>query len=412
MSALSHKQRLFKNYLLKKLGFLDDEFLKNYISILEKISPRFSILGKKRKIWNEEDQRFYPENIDVNKKYIEKENYFIPEKFNIIDLLNIELNIKKNKDYICKKIQLETISATDISNYTYCPISFAISKTFELPKYESSIIGTSLHNENTLINYLQAFKDSHLGLLNAPQKILTGRYLDRYLNRYQDEYNQIFFDELKQSSIIFHGHNSLETTKYFKSKIGNYVGQPDYIFKNESSNNFFVVEEKFQYIPSSPSFHNKNITDEEIDNIEKKRKGKPFSSNHINQLKSYLYGINEYELKYGFLLYWLYQLDNGNQSISSCKVLRIEKTEKGREEIREVFINIKNLINNKEEKFDIKLRVPSKCASCVSNLLCGHKLGNFNSFTIPYSNRFLKTYFSPFPEELIKPKLPNENEGD
>lgn len=407
MSELSHKQKLFKNYLLKKLGFLDDEFLKNYTSILEKISPRFSILGKKKKIWNEEDQRFYPENTDVNKKYIEKENYFIPEKFNIIDLLNIELNIKKNKDYIFKKIQLETISATDISNYTYCPISFAISKTFELPKYESSIIGTSFHGDNTLIDYLQKLKTPYFTIsknnYNESQEIIR-------TNNYLNKNNEIFFEELYDSLLVFYGHNILETKKYFKSKKGNYVGQPDYIFKNKKTGHFFVVEEKFQYVPKEASIFNEFIKEDEKIEIERKRKGKSFSANHINQLKSYLYGIDEYELKYGFLLYWQYESKNEYQTIVSCKVLRIDKTEKGRQEIREVFISIKNLINNKKEIFDINSRVPSKCANCISNLLCGHKSGKFNSFTIPYSKNYLKVSYVQFPEELIKPKLPNEGD--
>ena len=407
MSGLSHKQGLFRDYLLKKIGFINDTFLIKYIFILEKNSPRLSLLGKVKKIWKEDEQIFYPENTSINKKYIESENYFIPENFNIIDLLNIELDIRKNNDYSLKNIQLEIISATDISNYTYCPVSFAISKTFELPKLESTLIGSLLHEKNKLIHYIKPFKVRQYEFLE--EKYIEVEKTLRF-ELYLDENNRLFFEELKDSIIIFYGHNTLETNKYFKSNKGNYVGQPDYIFKNEKTNHFFVIEEKFQYIPNKPSVYNNFITDKEKDDIQKKRLGKPFFSNHINQLNSYIHGIDEYELKYGYLIYWQYELNNGEQRIVSCKVLRIDKTEKGRTEIREVFISIKNLINNKAEKFDINSRVPSKCANCISNLLCGHKSGMFNSFTIPYSKNYLKVNYAPFPKELIKPKLPNEND--
>lgn len=404
MNELSYKQELFKNYLLKKIGFIEDTFLNKYVSLLETISPRLKLLGKQKKIWNEDEQEYLPEKKDPYKKYIEKENYFIPEKFNIIDFLNIELNIKKNGDYTLKDVQLNFISATDISNFTYCPVSFAISKTFELPKLESAILGTSQHENQTLINYLRPFKVPKSlwemeGLVDSVEVEKT-----RSFNSLLNDENQLFFDELIKSTIIFYGHDSKETkNKYFKSANGNFVGQPDYIFKNGTTNDFFVVEEKFQFLPKDPStFDYSFYSPEEEQRIKKKRANKTFFSNHINQLSSYIYGISEYEIKYGYLVYWKYEIEGGIPNIVACNVLRINKTESGRQQIRETFIDLKNLITNKGGVFDINSRVPAKCASCVSNLLCGHKTGKFKSFSIPYSKEYLKIYFATFPEELKK----------
>ncbi len=96
MNNLSHKQELFKNYLIKKIGFIDDPFLIKYVSLLEMVSPKLRLLGKQKKVWSEDEQIYLPEKINSYKEYIEKENYFIPKEFNIIDLLIIEFNIKKN----------------------------------------------------------------------------------------------------------------------------------------------------------------------------------------------------------------------------------------------------------------------------------------------------------------------------
>lgn len=395
MINLSYKQELYKNYLIKKLGFNDDTFLEKYVSLLEIVSPKFKLLGKQIKIWNEEIQKFLPEKDDPYKKYIEKDKYFIPEKFNVIDLLNIELDIKKKSDYTAKKIQLNSISATDISNYTYCPVSFAISKSFELPKLESAILGTSEHERHRLINYLVPFKvTKYISAYMNPveeEKILS-------FNPFLNDNNQLFFEELSKASIVFYGHDSKESqNKYFKSENGNFVGQPDYIFKNDTTNDIFVVEEKFQSLHKDSSY-----TKEEEQSILKKRTSKAFYQNHINQLSSYIYGIGELDIRYGYLVYWKYEFENGTPNIVACNVLRIDKTAAGRQQIKETFINIKNLITKKRGVFDINSRVPAKCANCVTNLLCGHKTGKFTSFSIPYSKDYLKVYFAKFPEELKK----------
>jgi hypothetical protein len=242
MNYLSYKQELFRDYLIKKIGFVEDDFLKNYVSILGIISPKLKLLGKQNKIWSEDEKKFLPENYDPEntyKKYTEKDHYFIPDKFNIIDFLNIEVDLKKKFDFGLKQVQLNFISATDISNFTYCPISFAISKTFELPKLESAILGTSQHEKHTLINYLIP----SLRKANTSDKEQTLSF-----NPFLNEENQLFFEELNNSSIIFYGRESKENkNKYFKNVSENFVGQPDYIFKNETTNEIFVVEEKFQF---------------------------------------------------------------------------------------------------------------------------------------------------------------------
>jgi hypothetical protein len=411
MKILKKRQLALRDYLLKIIGFNDEPFLNKYISVLEIICPKLKLLGKQKKIWNEEAQRFFPEIENKYNKYIEKEDYFVPEKFTILDFLNIEVNIKKYRDYTFKELHINFISATDISNFTYCPVSFAISKTFELPQLESATIGTSEHEKQTLINYLQPFKI--INAVNKDNSLQEDKTVPN--NPFLNSNTQFFFEELMKSSIVYYGHGTIENkNKYFKSVKGNFVGQPDYIFRNDSTNDIFVVEEKFQFLRTDPSKYGSSYKSAEEEEREtKKRTGKVFFDNHKNQLSSYIYGIGEYEIKYGYLVYWKYEINNsGNPIIVDCKVLRIDKTESGRQELNETFIKLRELISDKRASFDIESRNPAKCASCVSNLFCGHKTGKFSEFKIPYSLEYLKLYQAEYPNILYEETNPPSTEED
>lgn len=189
---------------------------------------------------------------------------------------------------------------------------------------------------------------------------------------------------------------------------GNYFGQPDYIFKNKDTYQIFAVEEKFQFVPKDPTdFYYNNYTAEEEKKIQKKRNETYFFPNHINQLNSYIQGIADYDISYGYLVYWKYEIENGYPKILSCNVLKIEKTEVGYENFKNIFSQVAKTINNKGGPFNIGQRNPFKCSSCVSNVLCGHKTGKYTEFSFPYKLDYLKLTYAEFPEELRKS---NENQ--
>lgn len=297
------------------------------------------------------------------------------QNYNILDFLNQEYKIKKGLDIKPKTNSNTFISATDIANFTYCPANFAIAKTFDLLKIEAAYIGTDFHEERRLLNYLSNEKIAN------KDNIALNKSKDTFIN----SDNEIFFNELIDAKLIYNGHGSESEKKYFKSLKGNFAGQPDYIFENLNKQ-YYVVEEKFQ-------FQGVNVTTE---------KTKSFHSNHINQLISYLHGIKDYELNYGYLVYWKFDFDWGHPFVHTCNVLKVVKNDETRKRIISVYLNLRNLINNKVDKFDITNRNPNKCANCVSNLLCGHKTGKFTTLKYPYSIEYLKTEFVEFPNELKK----------
>ena len=76
----------------------------------------------------------------------------------------------------------------------------------------------------------------------------------------------------------------------------NYVGKPDYIFK-DPKNRHFVVEEKFHLRNSPQKISESNFA-----------KTQDFFLNNILQIKSYLNYIEEYNLQYGILINWYYKI--------------------------------------------------------------------------------------------------------
>src|SRR5690554_1714127 len=99
----------------------------------------------------------------------------------------------------------------------------------------------------------------------------------------------------------FVGHNDFKNQRYFINENEGFIGQPDYIFKNKNGENF-VVEEKFQ----RNTYGNQ----------------RRFYNNHKIQLASYINYIQEINLKYGYLVYWVYD-DDYNENIGRCYVYRI-----------------------------------------------------------------------------------------
>ena len=382
---LSERQILFRDYLIKKLGFVQDDFLNNYINQLEKSAPRYKYLGalpNENEVYEENGKnKERLKNGDPYKEYECKYNLCIPKKYDIIDFLNLEVKTKKNKIVKAKANSGSFVSATDLSNFTYCPVSYAISKTFDIVKIESAYHGLAMHEEQRLINLLPSEKVEK-----------TGTTFQKPEMPFINSKNKEFFNEVFESKMIYNGHSKDNEKSYFKSKEGDYVGQPDYIFQNLKKE-FFVVEEKFQY---------------ELEGYSSYEGDKSFYPNHVNQLLSYLHGIGAYNLKYGYLVYWKYDFDLNSPSIHSCYVLKITKSDETRNQLIKVYKKLKEFTSSKGSAFDIQKRNPNKCANCVSNLLCAHKTGMFNKVTYPYSFSYLKIYYAEFPKELSKDHTPDD----
>lgn len=404
------RQLLYLNYLLDQLNFEkldvfdDNNFTAKYIGSLIKTYNSFKIIGSCEPIvvlYNNKEKTI-PKDAFPDFKYLFNGLIYEIDSFSIFNYLKLEINIKQKKKYhIRNDINLSFISATDISNFTFCPVNYSISKTLYYRSLESTINGAKKHEES-LINKIVNKNNIQF----IPQETYGRINKDIELDENYIQLKKILCD----FEVIYSGHLQDSVNKVFRSAKGKFIGQPDFILKNKKTNETVVLEEKYQFIPKeffsfgSDEYYNR--LEEEID---EKRNKKHFYQNHINQVSSYLYGISDFKIDYGILVYWKYEIHDNYQIISKCFFTKIDKNEDNRTKLNKIYKDILDLNTIKVLKFDTNKRSPSKCASCVNNYLCAHKTGKFDKLTIPYDLDYLKISKDvPFPEDLKK----NENEID
>lgn len=366
--AFSKKQNLFINYLLNKIGFKQEQLINKYKMKLE------AIYGKYYQEWRTQTYkngyvRDYYEYRYTNSECIE-------------ELLK-EIEIKKNLNSITlKEINKKSkISATDLSSFDFCPASYSIMKSFEIehPTNEDKRnIGINLHETLRLVDK------------QIPKQFEQSDFAD---------YNVIensSIKKIKNCELIFSGHSTVKS--FFENKEMNYIGQPDYIFKDPKGQ-YFAVEEKFKYL-------NNYISNDIYDagEVEKNRKRvlKSFFSNHIVQLSSYVKYINEYDLKYGVLIYWFYDFNDAKPYVHNVSIKVVQK-DANSTLLEKTKSSLVAFIENKTIDFSNKVN-PNKCGACVVNKYCAHKTNEKKTLTFPYNCHDLKLKFVPFPEELKKSK--------
>lgn len=369
----SPRKRIFLTYLLRQLGFVNNDQRTNYLKYLHRHVDNLKSLGIRKAVFDPLGRKV-PENPEKYVKYKDKGDYYVPENYSILNYLKWELEFRK-KGAVASKHIAAGISATDLSNYSYCPVSYAINKSFDLPKPTSAIIGTKEHDKQRLINFITV--DSYHSYFEENKKLveITSESQARFLN----DTNQSFFKELEESVLVYSGHHDDRRT--FKSVKGDFNGQPDYIFRNKTTNQFFIVEEKYQY----DSSHNNRVH---------------FFDNHKTQLRSYVFGISDFVINHGYLVYWKYDFNYGDIFLYACNVHREEKSKESRDKLVALYRSLRQTIADKGGTIDPEKLNPAKCATCVTSSLCGHKTGLISEFYLPYKREHFSVKKKEFPIAL------------
>ena len=341
--------------LLLKLGFVDSLNLAKFNSLFIKKFQRIEYSSEQKGIRNRKGKIFRYVEVRVKTIYYER----------CIYMLQKELLLREN----ATKIQLKSsnfnfISATDIASFTFCKISYAINKSFlieESFQKFSRFYGTELHKQMKLL-----FKSNKFA------------FYDKYNSNFTE--SQInFLRKINSCELIYSNENN--PLQLFSNMTNNYVGKPDYIFK-DPKNRHFVVEEKFHLRNSPQKISESNFA-----------KTQDFFLNNILQIKSYLNYIEEYNLQYGILINWYYKIQEQYETepIIIIDDFTYKIFYKNNSISTDIVMNeIKTF--QKEGKCNIETPINlNKCISCSVNMYCGHKTDNFQHVTIPYELKFLKT---------------------
>ncbi len=410
---LSERQTLFMNYLLERLQFPSSDFREQFLENLSRRCKEYvNYAAQPIRRDRKSGEIVYPKDHDF-KQYAEQDDRLIPTRFNIIDLLLLECDIKSRGRYATLSPSKTSISATDISHFTYCPVGWSIAKTFQLPKLLSTRVGTSMHEQHKLLKYVPSRQPD--GSVLRPDRDLRSRAAEMSCDACTKE----LFRDLAESMAVFVGTTSDDADrKWYVGSDNRFIGQPDYVFFNPRKGCHFIVEEKFHMIPRPPR------TDlppdwcaehgYDPDAIERTRQRTVFYDNHLNQLRSYIYGIREHGALYGYLVYWRYYFEqNESYDERSAYNLHIEqvrsrkvsgKNDEDRNALRNVYSQIKTAMSSGGGQFSRDRRSASRCAGCVHSILCAHKTGRYDAYAFPYDRKCLQTKRVPFPEELRKQK--------
>ena len=364
--AFSKKQNIFLDYLLEKIGFKKKDLISKYKDKLE------SVYGK-----------YYEDTATITYgggRTILK-NYYRYSNSECIDEVLKEIEIRKNLSTIALLNFTENskISATDLSSFDFCPASFAINKSFviEHPTREDKrAIGINFHETLRLLD----------------KNIPTG-YKESDFVQYDVREHQTI-KKIKDCKLVYSGHTKEKVV--FKNQLKNFIGQPDYIFKDPNGK-YFVVEEKFKYLNNY--YNPDDNRAEEIEKSKQKIKS-TFFSNHIIQIASYLDYIKEYDLDYGILIYWFYEFINNRPYVHSVSTKVIKKGEYS-QLLEKTISNVNDFVERKEIDFK-NIVNPNKCGACVVNKYCAHKTDELDILKIPYNRFYLKLKYVAFPEELKK----------
>ena len=138
-------------------------------------------------------------------------------------------------------------------------------------------------------------------------------------------------------------------------------------------------------------FESRKYKIKEIEEWENEKSG--FHDNHQIQVIAYLKNIQEYQLSYGYLIYYYYDYDNKNEPyIHKVDIKKIELTESTSFFYNTKFEELKSLLTAKTSRFNNLSLHPNKCAGCVVNKYCGHKNKKYYDLTLPYKQEYLLFY--------------------
>src|SRR5690606_23354796 len=125
-------------------------------------------------------------------------------RFSIVEYLQLELRVKRGRK-LDRRTPHNFISATDIAAFTFCPVSYSIAKTYAMPKLESAVVGSQLHDRGNILDLVggdKRQKSEYQG--GAPD-------IDYLISKS----NEFFINTIKQSELVYADFKT-KKSKYFK----------------------------------------------------------------------------------------------------------------------------------------------------------------------------------------------------
>jgi len=288
--------------------------------------------------------------------------------------LEEEILIPARRSVQTKSLQKDTISASDLASFAFCPASYALQSTYGFETPDAALVGTSMHNQRILIG---KHKTTTRKLIGSFSKDHVSKDLKRILDPSALTSLRPLINDLISATLILSGHDS-DDCALFYDETGALVGTPDYVFQKHNGERF-VIEEKFSHLghdqpgPTSPHV------------------------SHKVQIGTYMLKLRELKLSYGYLLYWgYYYLDpeiasyddlnpeSGPYLCNKATLFRIEADSSLDSLVNRTVSVLSDFREEGRMLFDISRLNSWKCLNCSVSAYCMHKTGTCKNLHLPY----------------------------
>ena len=278
-----------------------------------------------------------------------------------------EFELREKKKIVKKYNPNKTMSVSDLSQYLFCPVSYAINETYEIETNDT-------WEKDEWVGNRRNFIDRH-------------RLFDKHKNydKAFDDSDIIISDDLKKDfdyifkSKIMVDNVSKNLLQLFTDSQKSIVGAPDYILKSNDGTNY-VVTEKFSGIYSADS-------------------KTPFDSDLIKHY-AYLEKFDRMDLDFGYFITWYWELIDVETNtgrikkkikITSYRIVKIERNNANSSKLNETLKRVKEFKRTNSMLVDAdRISYANKCFSCSVFNYCNHKTGKFDQINLPYELTELK----------------------
>ena len=288
---------------------------------------------------------------------------------NLLHDIDNEINTKRLAKTFVN--ECDYIRISELSDYLFCPVSFAINKSYNIPNSVS---------------------------INSKERNWSGKkegFLDKY-KQYQANSNfDICFENFRKISSEVLGADifasmKMEFEKLFKTKI---------ITNNTIDNNLISFRSDNRELVGAPDFILEAPNGEKILLMEKfssaKASGndKVFNTNII-EIETYLTKFKSLNISVGYFVNWIFNIEsetieNENLEISSSiEMVSVTLKKISIDDCREAYIDdtlgkINSLLKNVQLPAS-NIGFVNKCLACSAKEFCCHKTGELNYLELPY----------------------------
>lgn len=355
----TERQYNFAKFLLYRIGFTDESLISEYLTLL---------IGKYGRTYLKTVLKYTKKG----KSYYKEELRFSADL--CLKKLIVEYKLKKDISFVESNFSnSEIITSNDIANFSFCPVSFAIKKSFKT-NLDLYIKDEKLLNAN--FDDIDKFKFVYF------ENLIFNRTIYNL-----ESFSPQFMELIRKIRKCKIAHSSLKNPyKHFFNSTAKISCQPQYIFQDPNGD-YFVIEEKFRFLRESDD-SNKTSNFKSIN--------KHFFTNHLVKIRSYIEFIEEYNIKYGIIIYWYYDFLNLEINIHDV-AFKILKNNDYTEDLFGTVNNVFDLKKNKKIQLSNFMTL-NKCINCSVTEFCGHKTQSTNLLQLPYNKYYMQLKPAIYPD--------------